>query len=467
MTTAAEFIARAEAALANYPEVATLYRVKDPRVVAQIASQAAMLALYSQEQQVAAMEPFSKARDVTVLADGAVKGVLPLGTGQRSTVTITNTTATPFTVSSGRRLLDPQGRVHVVSVGATVPAQGSAVLTLKQEVTTVIAHSVTDNVPFYAIAIPAPATGYITGVAITDSLGNVYSYQAAFANTPLDARIYNLETDETRQLSVRLGASGLGGYQPSVGEVLNVSVSESAGDISLSASAPFVFEHAVTVAESGAKIVLSEVLSSGSAPMTIETMREVTSNPSLYDDSSVYLSDFDFLLRRKLPDFRFLSVWNERIEESVRGAKVANMNKLFVAALMDGEDVATLRADIVKTIARADDSYRVAFVAVAEVAIPMTVRLQVPPVYDLDAIKASARDLILGKFGRDSDFAKRGRGRILYRKVVGLIEDNVAACQVEGADIQVSVTDTATVLPETYRYVSPASLTLIVEAVDE
>lgn len=464
MKTTDEFLSAAEQRIANYPAVAALYQQGDPRIKANLAAIAAMLSMYSQMQDTAASEPFTMARDVTVLASAAVKGVLPFGAGQRSTLLVTNTTDSVLVVSPGRRLLDPQGRVHVVTVGASVAAQGAASITVAQEVTTTILHQVTESKPFYSIDVPAPDTGYLAAISVVDSLANTFAYRPAFANTEVNERAYTIESDENRQLSVRFGASAIAGYQPSPGEQILVAVTQTEGEISLAANASFVFEYTPTKAESGATIVLTAVLSAGSAPMDIATMREVISYPSLYDESAVYLGEFDFLLRRNLPAFRFLSVWNERVEETVRGANVKNMNTIFVAALMDSEDTSTLQADIKRVIERADDSYKVTFVPVAETVIPITVNLEVPTVYDEDTVRAAARDLILAQYGRESAWAKRGRGRILYKTITKLLYDNVAACQAENADIQVVVSDAATILPESYRYISEASITVTVES---
>jgi hypothetical protein len=45
----------------------------------------------------------------------------------------------------------------------------------------------------------------------------------------------------------------------------------------------------------------------------------------------LYLGEFDFLVRRNYTTLKFLSVWNETMEEDARGANVANINTLFVA----------------------------------------------------------------------------------------------------------------------------------------
>ncbi|APQ14635.1 hypothetical protein BJP27_23975 (plasmid) [Pseudomonas oryzihabitans] len=467
MKTADQFMAKAEAALGKYPATAALYKVRDPRVVALLGAMAAMLELYSQEQDVAAMEPFTKARDVTVLADAAVKGVLPYGAGQVSRLAVGNPATEALALVVGRRLLDPQGRVHVITVGATVAAGGTGSITVKQEVTTRVQHTVSQSAPFYAIPIEAPATGYLSAVALSDTQGNAYGFRPGFANTELGEFAFTLESDERRQLTVRLGASEIAGYQPGTGEVLQLDVSQTEGPITLALGAPFILEHTATPVDAAAAITLVEVLATGAEPMSIDTLREVTSYPSLYDQSAVYLGGFDYLLRTNLPGFRFLSVWNERIEEEVRGPSEDNINRLFVAALRDGVAQATLEADIAAVVKRADDSYRLKFVAAVETAIPITVRIQVPSVYDSGSVQSAAQGLILAQYGRDSAFAKRGRGRVLYRKLTTLLEDNIEACQAEGADIQVTVNDAAAILPESYRYVSAASLTIVVESLDE
>lgn len=463
MKSKAEYLALAEAVIAEYPSAALLYQVQDPRLLAMLGSMATMLAEHSMEQDVAAMEPWTKARDVTVLADAAVKGVLPFGTPMQISLTVENITAAPFSVLTGRRLLDQQGRLYVVTTGASIPANGTATVKAIQRSETVFNHTVTASQPFYRIDVPAPDIGDISGLSLRDSQANTYTYTPEFTNVGIGERIFHIESDENRQIYIVLGSTAVGGYQPSAGEVLSVTVHSTEGAFTLSSGAAFVFEYASTIAESGAKITLESVLVAGEGPMDIATMREVIRYPSLYDVSAVYLANFDFLLRRNLSTFRFLSVWNEQREEEVRGASQDNINTLFVAALKDGVDAAVLRADVERVIREADDSYRVRWVPVQESAIPVTINLKIPDVYDSIAVTQQARELVLAKYGRDSAWAKRGQGRVLYRKVTTLLEDSIQACQAADADVQVTVADDQTLLPETYRYVSRDSLVITVE----
>ncbi len=465
MKTKAEYMEMAVAAIAEHPTAALAYQVRDPRLLAMLEAMATMLSMHSMEIDTAAMEPWTKARDMTVLADASVKGVLPFGTPAQYALTVENIASIPLEVAAGRRLMDQQGRVYVTTAGASVPVGEQATIHVTQQTESVIVHVVSESRPFYRITVPAPEIGHIASISLMDGLDNEFTYTPEFTNVAVGSRIFHLETDESRVLTVVFGAKDIAGYQPGAGEEFRLGVVVTEGDVALEAGASFIFEHTANMAESGAKITLAQVLRPGAAPMDIATMREVTSYPSLYDGSAVFLANFDFLIRRNLPAFRFLSVWNEQREELVRGPNVENMNCIFVAAAKDGVDDDTLHADIARVITAADDSYRIRRVAVSEVEIQVSVILRVPNIYDSEEVKQKAREIVLGEYGRDSVWAKRGSGRVLYRKITSILEAGIQACRAEGADVQVSVTDDAVIMPESYRYISQASLHLSVEAV--
>lgn len=143
--------------ISNYPTAAQLFQARDPRLLASLDAIAAMLAMMSAEQDVAAAEPFTMARDATVLAEGAIKGVLPFGKATLVQVLATNPGATPVLIATGRRLLDTQGRAFIVQTGATVPAAGSAFVTAYQQEQSSFEHAVTVSQPFYMIEVPRPS----------------------------------------------------------------------------------------------------------------------------------------------------------------------------------------------------------------------------------------------------------------------------------------------------------------------
>lgn len=114
--------------LSGYPVVAQYVRAGDPRVLAQISYNAAMLAMLSEEVQVAKMEAFAKTRDATVMADAAMRGILPLGRACRVTLQITNSDSEALALSSGRRLLDAKGRTYELDSAVNIPANGGVVM---------------------------------------------------------------------------------------------------------------------------------------------------------------------------------------------------------------------------------------------------------------------------------------------------------------------------------------------------
>lgn len=465
MKTKADFQQAIADAISAYPVAAQRYQARDPILLSKLDAMATMLAMYSAEQDVAAMEPFTKSRDVTVLADAAVKGILPFGAPQRVRVAVVNTAAAPLVINTGRRLQDTQGRVYVVDTGATIAASGSGTVTAYQRDEKTVSHTVTVSQPFYTITVPKPdAPLHISSIRVVGPGSVDFPYVPDFVNVDDGQQCFNMLTDENRVLYVQFGASGLAGYQPDAGEVFSIVIGETEGAIDLAVGSPFAFEYAASLYDSGAKLTLDAVLSPGAAPMDISTMREVTNYPSIYSENAVYLANFDFLLRRKLSPFRFLSVWNEQLEEAVRGANVDNINTLFVSAQKDGVLPATLEAQIAEVVMAADDSYKLTFVTPVETEIPVTISAYVPTVYDFAAVEQQIREKVLEVYGRDSAYAKTGRTRILTKAVYNLLEDNVQALQGANSDFEVVINDPPEdILPEEYRYVSNDSLTVTVE----
>lgn len=441
MKTKQDYQQAIAAAISNYPVAAQFYQVRDPRLLAALDAMATMLALLSSEQDVAAMEPFTKARDMTVLADAAVKGVLPFGQAKRVKVKIVNSTTTAFSVVSGRRLLDTQGRMYVVDTGGLIPASDFQYVEALQKSETSFDHTVTVGQPFYRIDVPKPEEGrFIASVRVIDADSNEFEYIPDYNNVGIGDKMFHLETDETQQLYIQFGASGLAGYQPEPGEVFTVTIVETEGDFDIAIGSQFAFEYAVSLYEAGAILTLDAVLDPGALPMDIATLREVTSYPSVYDSSAVFLGNFDFLIRRNLSPFEFLSVWNEHMEESVRGPSVDNINHLFVAGQKDGVDAPTLQASMEAVILAADDSYKVTHVDIIEEEIGVDLIAYVSAVYDFGAVEQQIRELVLAEYGQESVWSKRGGAKIQYKRLYDLLTTGVQSLQGSGSDMRATVT---------------------------
>ncbi|WP_454056822.1 hypothetical protein [Cupriavidus sp. Marseille-Q8015] len=456
-----EFMTALVSELTSKPLAASMYQAGDPLLLAQLGAQATMLAMVSSQIDIESLEAFNKVRDTTVLADATMKGILPFGRCPRVTLACQNEGLTPIAVAVGRRFLDQNGKVWVAESAANIAPGATATIAVKQQTIRIEPHTVTNSVPFYQVQVPpnTDADMLISGLSVSIG-GTIYPYTPEFANLGPNEPGFALETDEYRRLYAKFGWENTFGVQPPNGAVITLTIEETYGENVLSAGAVFTFESITTQADQFASIKLQAVTFAGANEVDVETLREWAQYPSTYDESAVYLGNFDFLIRRNLPSLRFLSVWNEQVEETVRGASVANINKLFIAASMDNVDTAWLQAEIRRIVMAADNSYSLKFVTPVETALPLTIDAQVSVVHDVGDVESKIRAVIYSMYGKGSQAAKRGFLQINTKRTSEKLKDQVVALQDDGADFQVRIGDLGAQLPEQYRYVSEASLTV-------
>ena len=458
--------ATALASLSSFPAVAQFVQAGDPRVLAQIGAQAAMLAMIAEHVDVAQFEPFLKARDSTVLADASLKGILPLARACRVTLTATNEGQASFTLPAGRRLLDAKGRIYEVETAVVIPAGASAPVSCAQRTRRVETHTVAVPTAFYSIQVPVGESGSsLESIEVSKSTGDVFTYAPEWFNVGPGDLAYQVETDERRRMWLRFGSSNIVGYQPLVGDVFELSLSECRGRVTdLAPSDTFSFEYILTGPDGLVSLALSSVVDQGADPLSVEELRLMARYPAIYDHNAVYLGEFDLLLRRYITPVNFLSVWNEQIEEAVRGPDVQNINTLFVAGDVPSMTGAAFESRVRELVARADNSYRVQFVAPAVTPVPVTVVATVSVVHDTATVAAQIRAAILGKYGVGAIEVSKGLSSpIRFQAVSKLLREQVPALQDDQADFTVSVTAPEVLLPEMFMHVTDGSLTVTVE----
>ena len=454
-TSKDQFIQDAVDEISSYPAIAQRFQIGDPFVTQHLAAFAAMFSDLSNQIELTSGEVYLKARDATILADAAVKGVLPFATPAIASITLKNEGGGAVKVIAGRVLVDQAGRYWQVLAGTTVLPGAIGTITAKQVTVRTVVHQVAQNVPFYSVELDDPEVGHIAEVVVTG-----FAYSPEFCNVSPGDAVYNIKSDENQVLSLVFGVAGVAGTQPAAGSNLNLSIYDTEGEISLTQGMTFTFEY-TNPGDDAVTLTLLDVTQAGAAPMDLVTMAEVCSYPGIYNESGVYLSNFDHLVRKKVTPLTFLSVWNEAREEAVRGANLDNINTIFVASRRDGTADATLQAQIASVIRDADDSYKIRHVPVVEIVIPLELTLEIPSTYDAAAVIQTARALILAKYGRSAAWAKRGSARILEKDLHELLRSNVPALAQRLAEITVDVIGTsATVLPEQFRYVTEESLVI-------
>lgn len=487
MQTRDDFRALIDSSGARYPAVDALRRAGDPRILQHLEAMATMLAMYSAQIEVAQAEPFSKVRDSTVLADAAMRGIVPKSVPARVRVLASNAGAQHVRIEQGRTLIDTTGRPLRVEVSVEVPAGGSAAIEAVQMYSRETLHEVNGSRPFYAVEIArADDSSSLCGVSVSDGDG-VYEHRECYTNTLAGERVYHIEMDERQRAYIRFGWDSVVGVQPADGQTITVTTFYSLGQVEFRAGGPLELESIVSPGEAMLSMQLDEVLLPGQNPIDMRSLRELAKYPSIYNHNAVFLGEFDFLVRRNFPSLQFLSVWNEDVEERHRGPSLDSINALFVACLSadGGEDVlwqgrgqavaprflkegeltAAQRA-IRDKIKGADDSYRVRFYTPVRAEIPLTVEALIASTYSESVVRDQIRDALLEAFGEAAAQSRRGQAVPLYQQVYSLLRAKVPALQIGRADLRVFIDEelSTSSRPELWRYVSPSSLTVRVSA---
>ena len=495
MYSADDFKRAAIANIGDYPTLAALYAAGDPLVSQNIGAIAAMLGMLSGQMETAMSEPFGKSRDATILADAAIRGIVPKARPGQVFIALTNNSPLPYNLSENRILTDTVGNKYLVQTPITLAAGASGTIAATQVYTQQYSYTVSESVPFYPIQIPTSTDGsFLSGIDVFDnSLGIAYSYASEYINILPGDYVYHIEADDKQLVYVRFGDTNTVGYQPPDGTVINLTVYWSMGAISLAANSPFSLQYVLTPQESQVVFTLSSISDPGANPMDIVTLRDFARYPAVYDVDAVFLGEFDYLVRRSYSDAQFLSVWNETFEEGARGANIANINRLFVAFLsgagteaivteaqyisggsLFGLPISTVQpttitsltveqSAILDMILNADDSYNVVFYTPVKSLIYMSVNAFVSTSYVASDVSAQITSLILATFGINSASSAHPNQQILNQQVYKLLASNIEALSDGQADFQISIVGYPGVYrPELWRYVDSTSLSVSV-----
>lgn len=485
MLTKQDFIDAIDAEIDSYPTIAPLYRAGDPRIRQHIEASATMFAMLSSQIEVAQTEQFEKSRDGTILADAAMRGIVPKGKAARVLIKATNSGSSDFFIESGRNIIDSNGLYWRVETAVTVPAGGSADFEAVQKRFETVTHVVSGSEPFYAIQVPISEDGgYLCSLGLSDVDGD-YEYRQRYTNTLPDERVYHVEADDRQNIFIRLGYRGVVATQPSDGHTFTITVGYTNGDVKTEYESPFSFEYLQSAEEGDIELKLKSLIEAGQNPISMDVLRYLAKYPSVYRDEAVFLGEFGFLVRKNFPTLQFLSVWNEAIEEQARGANISNVNALFVACLSEdgsekvieqdsdaviepeeipSENLTGVQQAISEVIRRADDSYRVRFFTPVIKKLGVTVKARVSTSYRTSDVREKIKEVILAQYGKSSASSRRGRQQPLYREIYELCRARIPALTDGNADLQVVIDgyDEEAARPELWRFVDDSSLSVSV-----
>lgn len=464
----------------RYPDLATRYHAHDPIILQHLEAIATMLAMLAQSIDVAQTEVFEKARDSTVLADAAMRGIVPKAKPARVELVAENGSDTAIRLEVGRQLQDARGRPWVIVAGADVPAAGTAAVQAEQRSRATATYTVTRDEPFHAVPVATKADDgqQLAAITVSDGQG-VWTYADHYTNIAADERIYHVEVDERQRAYVRFGMRGVVGVQPQQGAQLTIQTDYSFGAVTPDLGSPFALASIYQPQDSFLSLSMVAMVEAGQNPISTDVLRLLAQYPSVYNSNAVYLGEFDFLVRRHFASLRFLSVWNEHYEERARGYSLDNVNTLFIAcfgedgheAIVDSAaqsrhlhegDLTSLQTAIRDVVRRADDSYKVQFVTPLRSPQTWHVDALVGSAYQAATVAQRLREAVLSRYGEAS--MRRGGMVVPLQEVYAHLREQVPEIAEPGADISVTLPDIGEPLPETWHYVADVTLNVRVSA---
>lgn len=445
-------------------------QVQDPRLLQSIKAHAQMLSMLSEHIDIASNEPFEKVRDATIYADAAAKGIMPYARSGVVTLSAVNNTGSDMVLSAGREFIDQKGRSYKALSNVSMPfvvggANKYDVKLIQQEHITQI-KTVAESKPFYKAVIDKPTNEkeYLTSITVYVN-DEIFAYSKDYMNVSRGDKCYHIEIDEYQNMSVVFGIDNVVGYQPKVGDKVRLELTRCNGDISGKAGDEFTLLNQ-SIAERDLAFTLKSVDDIGAQPIKLDVLRELCKYPAIYTDNAVYLANFDALIRKHYPDLLFLSVWNEEIEESVRGANILNINRLFVSFVEPaGVTHEQMKSNITRLIDKADDGYRVIFKDVVEVSPTVIINANVSVVHDSGLVRAQIKELLLSVYGKNTASARIGMVSIKHKDVTELLKAKIPALSDSVSDFSVDVVNPDSSLPEHWRYLADANINLTVQAI--
>lgn len=476
MLTRADFDESFRRNLEKYPTLAARYDAGDPALRQQVEAIFTAMAMQSAAQEVALAEPQVKSRPATILADAALRGIIPRARPGIVVVAVDNQSEHDFTVTESRTVIDPSGQYYRAVAAQTVAAGQVGNVTFEQVRGTSFVHQVTESAPFYAIQVPTPDDGsHLCGIRVFDAANQEFEFANSYVGVSPGDRVYHIQSNANQVMFVQFGDNDTVGHQPDSGDDIRVDVDYSYGSVDLAPGAPFEFEYvSAAPGESDVNMTLSSVLEAGAPPPSIDYIRTLCQYPALYDDDAVYGGEFDLLVRKHHPDAEFLNVWNEAVDEDYRGYNIANTNSLFVSVYRTDEELAATpeeegiiasgaltdyQRSIEQRVLRADDTLRVRFRRAVNVIVPITVTATIPTSYSRVVVAQAIRELLMQEYGRLSNFARRG-GTIKNRVVVDQLVSGIPALRADDSDVIVELNLTSDdERPEVWSYVTADSIT--------
>lgn len=472
MLTQANFNAALVATL-NDPEILQRYNAQDPLVLQQLNALATFFSLMAQEIDIATLEPFSKTRDRSIVADASNKGILPIGTPCQHVLEVSNRAANAITLSQGRMIEDNSGgRPWRLLQSVTVAAGATAEVVVEQSEYREISYTVPLSEPFHRFKVELKDDLSLANISVRDQATptpNAYPLKIRWMNTAALDYAVNVTTDSLRRLFIEFGDDARVGRTAQANQVFVIGLTETYGDVDVSRLKDASLLDVLTADEQrvSVRFKVGGLVRLGADPLSMAQLRLLASYPALYDENAVFLENFDYLVRQKFINrTHFIAVWNENVQERHYGVNWQDINHLNLAVVAkNAAEQANIQQEIIQLIGRADSLYqdRVNVRAVVGKPCQVTITGRLAAVHDVDAVSAQIKNLLVDRYGQNTIVASRWLvNGFNTQEMAALIRNNIVAFQDRISDFSINVQGGIN-KPHEWVFITLNSITISIE----
>lgn len=464
----ADFEAQLQAAIDDY-EIQERYKAQDPLVVHQLRSMASFLTAFGPEIDIASIEPFTKTRDRSIIADATNKGILPIGTPCQHYMEIINRSTNPVSFSQGRMIEDHSGgRVWRLLQSITVKAGETAEVIAEQSEYREIKYVIPVTEGFHKYRIDLLEDLSLANISIKQGNNN-FVIKPRWMNVEPGEYAVTVTTDNLRRLFIEFGDSERAGRTVQANETITFGILETYGEVDANRLKDAALLDVLTNDEQRVSVRFKSggLVRQGVDPLSVSELRLLSSYPSLYDDDAVFLGNFDYAVRKKfMKRAQFISVWNETLQEQHFAITYRDINHLnLVVVAKNPEEQTTLEQDICSYIGYCDNLYKdkVNVHDVVEKPLPIVITGTLASVHNTDMVKTQIIELIVQRYGRESLSSSRWLvNGFNSQEMAKLINDNIVAFQDRMSDFSIKLSNEIN-KPNEWVYVTKDSITVNME----
>lgn len=472
MLTQADFQAQLVAKLTD-PEVMQRYQAGDPEIIQQLQSIASYLLLLGQEVEVATIEPFTKTRPRSIIADATNKGILPIATPCQHILEVINNSQNTISLTAGRIIEDSQGgRPWRLISSITVNSGQTGEVLVEQSELREVTYTVPVAESFHQARVTINDGVFLAGITVRDTAvpaANTYRYAPRWMNVAAGEYAITVTTDSMRRVFIQFGDDIRAGRTAQTNQQFIFTLIESYGEVDAARLKDAALAEVLNTDEQRVRVRFKQggLIRAGADPLSVPELKLLASYPALYDENAVFLGNFDYLARsRFMKRTNYLTVWNETVQERMYGVTWQDINHLHLAvvAKTPGEQ-ASIENEISQLLGRADSLYagRIRVRAVTERAYQLKVTAKLAGVYDIDTVKAQIKSLLTAAYGKGTLAASRWLpDGINTQEASTLLRDNISAFQDRIYDFIVTGENLTTnpVKPHEWLYLTNDSITV-------